>query len=207
MSTKGWWDNTLIRIQLNTRSLSFSTQWRWEGGEEYQHSVWPLKIWFFKKNWSWNGIFLTKVTAILTTLCRITEKLWLGGTCKGHLVTQGIAQDNVHMSRQNPNISKDRDTTTSLGNLLPLVLGPSQWKSVSGCSQGTSCVSHCLCPLLLAVIKHHWKEPGCIFFCALHSDICTQTAEISLSLPITRLNSPGSQLLLRRDTSDPATLW
>lgn len=25
-------------------------------------------------------------------------------------------------------------------------------------------------PAACSVIKHHWKEPGCIFFCALHSD-------------------------------------
>lgn len=51
MSIKGWWDSTLIRIQLDTRSLSFSTQWRWEGGEEHQHSIWPLRIpdFFLKK--------------------------------------------------------------------------------------------------------------------------------------------------------------
>lgn len=68
-----------------------------------------------------------------------------------------------------------------------------QTKSVSCCSQGTSCVSHCLCPLLLALsLSTTEKSLAAYSFVPSIQIICIETAEISLSLPVTGLNSPGS---------------
>lgn len=165
--------------------------------------------WFFFKKRTWNCIFLTEISTVLTTYCSQNHRTAMAGRdLRGQLVTQGIAQDNVQMSRQHLNISKDGDTTTSLGNLLQSVLGPSDKKCFLLFTGNILCFTLLVPTAPCSVIKHHWKEPGCIFFCALHSDyLYRNSRDIPERSCHWTKQSWLSQLLLMRDTSDPATSW
>ena len=79
---------------------------------------------------------------------RITEQLRLRGTYSSQLVTYSSFPRT--MSRQHLTISKDGDTTASLGNLFQSMLGHPHGKKSFLTFRG-NLLYFCLCPLLLVL--------------------------------------------------------
>ena len=93
----------------------------------------------------------------IAELHRITERLRLEGTSGGHLVQPLCSSRATHswlartMSRQLLSISKDGDSTTSLGNLCQCSVTPVVTKCFPMFRGNLQCFGVCPLPLVLSV--------------------------------------------------------
>ncbi|XP_063247841.1 uncharacterized protein LOC134547626 [Prinia subflava] len=96
---------------------------------------------------------------------RFTGGLRLEGPCGGHLAHLPYSS---RASSPGPHpegfqVSPVREAPQPLLAFCASAWSPSQYKSVSCCSEGTSSVSVCACGLL-SLTGHHWEHPGSTSF-------------------------------------------
>lgn len=119
----------------------------------------------------WSDIFKLTVhgcVAACQLSCgnRTTEWFCLEGTSGGHFVWSPCSHrafwSRLHLPRHLLSISKEKDSTASLGSLCHCLLTLTHKKKVPDLQRGSS-VFQFMAIASSPVTGHHWKEPGSLF--------------------------------------------